>query len=92
MRLHSLLRPFIACVLTLAALSAARPAPAQSVVYPGTYAYPQTYRYPSYWRGGGSSRPYSPYSYSQSKRLFQRRTQGYWPTGRGVPVAKPWIR
>ena len=94
-----------ACVLGLAVLfSAPTPSRAQTGTSPAvTYPYIQPYRpyaTGSPYRGNvmGPSYVGPWYTYAtrpfRPRRLFRRGdpTQEYgWPTGRGVPLAKPWL-
>jgi hypothetical protein len=91
--------------LTLAALTAApNPAEAQYVVSPPVssgwsgYATPRTYTsyyytpsYGSYY--APSYQTATPYRYVRPRRWARSwaSQEYYWPTGRDVPVAKPWL-
>jgi hypothetical protein len=83
--------------LTFVASTVPTTAPGQTVVYPGAaYVYPQARAYAPY--PGYAVPGRNPYSYYARPSPGARRYWGGyrarrrdWPTGRGVPLAKPWL-
>lgn len=66
--------------------------PAYVVPYAG---YPTPYYAPRTWTAPAAPRSwYTDPTRTYRPRVFRQRTGGpyHWPTGRDVPMAKPWLR